>query len=112
MLNLGPAEVPGGVMKAVCSRHEQAYEVGIGCPWCEAPQESAKPVASVYASLARPMPAGFDSSRASPPAATPFVAPVALNESAPAAGLVPCQGFDSRKLTVDDMMRLARFYAL
>ena len=33
-------------MKAVCSRHEQAYEVGVGCPWCEPVSENPKSIAA------------------------------------------------------------------
>jgi len=33
-------------MKAVCSRHERAYEVGVGCPYCEPLETKAKAIES------------------------------------------------------------------
>lgn len=86
-------------MKAVCSKHVQAYEVGIGCPWCETPSEVpsvAAPAAVVGA----------------PALNENGVAPASLYCANPPAATTPPQGFDTRKLTVDDMMRLSRFYAL
>ena len=90
-------------MKAVCSKHIQAYDVGVGCPWCEPTLERAaepepRPVGlgGAVALHENVAPSSF-CSRAEPPASTP---------------VLPPQGFDTRKLTVDDMMRLSRFYAL
>ncbi len=85
-------------MKAVCSKHVQAYEVSAGCPYCE------------------PVPERLEDSALAPvpSMAMGLAAPVALNDNlAPSSAVLPPQeGFDTRKLTVDDMMRLARFYAL
>jgi hypothetical protein len=86
-------------MKAVCSKHVQAYDVGIGCPWCETPREMTTvtaPAAVVGA----------------PALNENAVAPASLHCVHPPIATVAPEGFDSRKLTVDDMMRLSRFYAL
>jgi len=43
------AEGEVAAMKAVCSKHEQAYEAGEGCPWCEPQRASTRLGESVLA---------------------------------------------------------------
>lgn len=97
MHSLGLGRGPGGVMKAVCSRHEQAYEVGVGCPWCEPVAEAPKAVAATLMHVDASVLPREQCNDVPPPM------DLAAGESL---------GFDSRKLTVDDMTRLSRFYAL